>query len=314
MIFPVWDWRKLPGTTCIQGDEPPRARNGARGESAFAGGCSDGMYGFAAMGFKRDSLTARKAWLFNDKGYVCLGAGIAAPTEETVHTSVNQCLGVSDVVAGGPDGTARTVEGSAELQGPAWVWQDDVVYSVPSEQTLVVSNAVQHGSWYSINHTYDKEDAAAAVFSLGISHGSAVRDGTYEYHVIPGTGLAEAPAAQLKARTLSNTPALQAVHSDDAGLTQIAFYEAGRIDVPDIGTVEVDKPCLLQVRSTGNQMVVAASNPVNEPMLLQVAARSRVRGEGCTWDGQAGITRLEIQLPEGQMAGSSVVRTLTRGR
>ncbi|MDI1320221.1 MAG: polysaccharide lyase family 8 super-sandwich domain-containing protein, partial [bacterium] len=72
-IFPVWDWRKLPGTTCAQIPPPAFQTSAVRVE--FAGGVTDGRRGCAALDYRRDGVQARKAWFFGDDVVVCLGAG-----------------------------------------------------------------------------------------------------------------------------------------------------------------------------------------------------------------------------------------------
>ena len=49
-IFPVWDWCKIPGTTCPQMDTIPRMEKTWThlGESDFVGGVSDGDLGVVA--------------------------------------------------------------------------------------------------------------------------------------------------------------------------------------------------------------------------------------------------------------------------
>ena len=83
-LFPVWDWRRLPGTTCRQdqGSLVPNAK-ACRGRSNLVGGLSDGERGIAAMEYIRDGLRARKAWFFLDRAVVCLGAGIDCNEPET---------------------------------------------------------------------------------------------------------------------------------------------------------------------------------------------------------------------------------------
>jgi chondroitin AC lyase len=101
-IFPVWDWRKVPGTTVEQVPallEPRLVRS--MGETCFAGGVSDGIHGMAAMDLARDSLAAKKAWFYFDDEFVCLGAGITCDSSNSVCTSVNQCLRSGDVLAAG---------------------------------------------------------------------------------------------------------------------------------------------------------------------------------------------------------------------
>ena len=44
-IFPVWNWRKLPGVTCYQSNEPLKVLtiNGYRNNNDFTGGLSNGL-------------------------------------------------------------------------------------------------------------------------------------------------------------------------------------------------------------------------------------------------------------------------------
>ena len=92
-IFPVWDWRKVPGTTVEQAPEPlePRLVR-SMGKSSFVGGVSDGAYGMAAMGLARGSLAAKKAWFYFDDEFVCLGTGIScASSTPSAPRSTNAC-------------------------------------------------------------------------------------------------------------------------------------------------------------------------------------------------------------------------------
>ena len=47
-LMPVWDWQRIPGTTVELAPAPPR-RAPTQGETAFAGGVSDGSVGIAAF-------------------------------------------------------------------------------------------------------------------------------------------------------------------------------------------------------------------------------------------------------------------------
>jgi chondroitin AC lyase len=73
-LFPVWDWRRLPGTTCRQDQgslEPNQGLSGGGFRRRFVGW---------RVGHRGDGAPAtacgRKAWFFLDRAIVCLGAGI----------------------------------------------------------------------------------------------------------------------------------------------------------------------------------------------------------------------------------------------
>ena len=77
-IFPYWNWKKIPGTTTLQDDEPlpELTASGYRIPSDFVGGVSDGSDGIAVLDYNRLGVDAKKSWfIFNDQ-IVCLGAGV----------------------------------------------------------------------------------------------------------------------------------------------------------------------------------------------------------------------------------------------
>ncbi|OYV04079.1 MAG: hypothetical protein CFE26_18805, partial [Verrucomicrobiales bacterium VVV1] len=62
-LMPVWDWRRLPGTTVEQGTYSlkPSADWGVYGTSTHAGGASDGQDGIADFNYSRLGVAAKKA-------------------------------------------------------------------------------------------------------------------------------------------------------------------------------------------------------------------------------------------------------------
>src|SRR6185295_11065057 len=100
-IFPVWNWRQIPGVTCAQGDESLRwpARKDRSPMTDFVGAASDGSHAVAGMDFSQRGVRAHKAWVFVDNVIVCLGAGISSSEAAPVVTTINQCLLHGDVQA-----------------------------------------------------------------------------------------------------------------------------------------------------------------------------------------------------------------------
>jgi hypothetical protein len=118
-IFPVWDWRKVPGVTCPQaaGRLPRLGMDTYRPASSFVGGVSNGTYGAAALDLNRDGLTGKKSWFFFDNEVVCLGAGLHTDSDEDVTTSINQEWGHSDNAA---DEAANVF--ACPMGVPRWRW------------------------------------------------------------------------------------------------------------------------------------------------------------------------------------------------
>ena len=317
-IFPVWDWRKIPGTTVRQ--SPARLTTKGvrtRGTKAFVGGVSDGRYGVAAMDFRRGQLSARKSWFCFDRQFVCLGTAIASRAKGPVLTTVNQCHLRGDVTVGDAAARRPATRGEQSLTAPCWVHHDGVGYVFPGGGApLHLRTDAQTGSWYDINSGKFKtrEMETHDVYALWLDHGERVADGSYCYTVLPASTVrdvaryAERPDVQV----LSNTAQLQAVWHKPLGIVGAAFYEPGTVRTPSGRSIGVDRPCLVLWRETARQVCISVANPENQPLEVTLAVDTRLDGEGGTWDARSGQSLIRVGLPDGPFAGQSVTRALAR--
>jgi chondroitin AC lyase len=310
-IFPVWDWERVPGITCLRnGDWEGKGSVSANGETSFVGGVSDGMNGLAAMDFKRGTLSARKAWFYFDDVFVCLGSGITCTAAGPVITSINQCHLKGDVLVSGQDGSLQ--QGDHVLDDVTWVLHDSVGYAFPEGQSLHIGNQAQTGKWSNIGTCSDAE-VSLDVFSLWIEHGQSPDGASYAYVVYPDTNRSAIEEASSKnpVEIIANTPLLQAVHDAEDGVLQVAFHEPGTVTASTGRTIKADQPCLVLVREEGDAVHVAVSNPENAPLIVNVSINQALSGENCTNVGE-GRSTIRFDLPDGPMAGSSAVRTLRK--
>lgn len=308
-IFPVWDWEKLPGTTCEQTGDVS-VRNGTRGERSFVGGVSDGLYGMAAMDFARGGLTCKKAWFFFDDEYVCLGAGIRCESEHPVVTTVQQCLLDGDVLAGSAGGQALAPS-VHELNAERWVHHAGVGYVFLEATDVELANGAQKGSWGRIGPVQTPQ-IEADVFRLSINHGASPKGAGYSYVVAPGMSAEKIAeyAQSLRVKVLANTSALQACRCAVLGVLGIAAYEAGTVALEGLPEIKVSQPCLLLWREDAEGVTVAVSNPENEPGTIEVEVGEILIGGGAR--AAEGSTVLTFELPGGLEAGRSVVKRLMR--
>ena len=316
-IFPVWDWRRIPGVTCRQdaGSLPAYGgKNPNRGATSLAGGVSDGTYGAAAFDYAKGGVTARKAWFFFDDEFVCLGAGIAAEGNAASVTSLNQCLLKGPIQVHEGERTRALEKGKAELACPAWVYHDGVGYVLLDGAKAVVQAEGQSGSWRDINARGSLNPLTMDVFSLWIDHGAAPKSASYAYLVVPAMEANEFPAYAEKApvEVLCNTGDLQAVTHRKLGLTEAAFYKPGRLEIPGGPAISVDKPCMVLLQVGDNGVRLAVADPQNAPLLVHVELGGKLAGDGIEWQAQSKVSRLTVQLPDGIHAGQSVVRNLKR--
>lgn len=256
-IFPLWDWRRIPGITArlTDGPLPVLDWDGYRIDTDFAGGVSDGRLGAAALDFKRDGVVARKAWFFFEGRIVCLGAGIGSGSDDLVLTSVAQQHRSGPIWLGPDAGVAGPGEngGRRELATPGWLWHDGTGVVFPVAGRVVAESARRTGRWNDVATFGSTEPETGEVFSAWFDHGAAPKEANYAYVLLPGADK-EATAAFLRSpdvRILANTPAVQAAESGDALMA--VFFQPGRVESDPVGELAVDQPCV----------VLARKNPVD---------------------------------------------------
>jgi hypothetical protein len=309
-IFPVWDWRRLPGTTTEQTaySLKPASDWGVAGTSSFAGGVSDGMHSLTVFDYDRRGVGAHKSWFFFDDEFVALGAGIDAPaaTGEVI-TTLNQTFRKGTTSWGATTGQTGTLTtGTLSRSDLAWAVHDGIGYVFPTASSATIRSVSQSGSWSAINSSQSSAPVSADVFSLQVNHGRTPRDAGYAYVVLPGSTAVEtaAYAADPGIRILSNTRTLQAVRHDGLGLTQAAFFAPGTLAAGGGLSLAVDKPAAVMLQETTTGLRLSAANPAAVATTLRVD----VRREGA--DAAADFARVTLRLPGGELGGSTVIREL----
>jgi len=299
-IFPVWNWRSIPGITAEQ--DGPLGRVRVSGRRSFVGGVSDGDFGLAVMNFARGTLRARKSWFFFDREFVALGAGITCDSGNQVVTSVNQCLLKGEVLSA----RVKLPKGTHKLVGPAWVYHDGVGYLFPEKTSVTLRSGNQTGSWHRIHTASSKDKVELEVFSLSIDHGKKPKGAKYTYIVAPGVTAKAMPAYARNpgVEILRNTYSLQAVQHKELRILAAAFYKRGKLSTTEGLTVSVDQPCLLLLREDKKGIRATLSNPTNQKLSVNLT----VAQEG------AALVRRKFDLPGGEKAGRSVGARLSIGK
>ena len=319
-VFPVYDWRKIPGTTVVQ-DKPMPHHNRIiqRGRTDFAGGVDDGTYGAVGFDFESplDDLKARKSWFFFDNEYVCLGAGIRSDEKHPVATTLNQALLNGAVAVLDESGVREMARGAHELRKPRAVWHDQVAYVFPGAAKVHLQNDRAKGSWWRITRQAWARGADAVEldrFLLWLDHGSAPKDAEYAYIVAPGLAL-EALATyadEPPVRIVSNTPQLQAVAHPGAEVVYGVFYEAGTMSVPGGPQIELAQPGLVLCRfENGRVRRLAVADPTAKLARMRLSVHAQLEGEGdgwkAVWNAERKRTDIRVDLPRGLSAGKSVM-------
>ena len=319
-IYPLWNWRCLPGTTVEDGNPPLEWKNlRTQGVRPFVGGVSDGDYGLAAMDFARGpltgerlryhrahrinaaavTLTARKAWFFFDREMVCLGAGITGKTGRPVSTTLNQCRLNGKVTAS--EGVQLGAEG-AVFSGPAWIHHDGIGYLLSEGGRANLETKEKTGSWESINQSRPGTTITEPVFNLWLDHGKKPREERYVYHILPDVDAADmAPLSQQRdIEVLSNSSELQAVRHKRLGITAAAFYSPGKLEVASEADLAVDSSCILLVRELPNNRLRLALSKPDASAAVPTAVTVSI-----------GDRQIVFSPPTGPDRGKSVVREIS---
>lgn len=316
-IMPVWNWRRLPGTTVEQDSRSlkPTDAFGVSGTATYAGGVSDGTYSAAAFKYDRYNVAARKSWFFFDQEFVAAGAAInAASATSNVNTTLNQTLLKGTVsYKTASDNSVKTV-GLGDAVTPSglkWVFHDGVGYFFPvAADNATIRAATQTGTWKSINQRYDDTTVNKDVFTLYLNHGKQFTGGSYLYLVVPGltVGKMDAYLADNPINVLKNTSSVQAVRQTQSDITQAAFYSAGSVTFSPGQSFSVDAPSALLLRRPENAFQLTASSPEAKSFTLGVnLSDAKFSGQGTTWlDGFVSDSTVKFSLPDGDYVGSSV--------
>jgi chondroitin AC lyase len=311
-IQPVWDWRKLPGVTYFETNDPfPYGADvSQRGQTDFVGGVSDGQVGVTAMDWVKDEVVARKAYFFFEQGFVCLGAGISGDRDENVITGVNQCLLNGDVLVLGASLTAmgrgRMVGG--DVRG---VYHNGVGYYFLDQPKVVIRSDAQRGSWKDLEeNSTRKEQIQKDVFALWMDHGERPLDDTYAYVVMPGMvrDMFESEADRLPFTILKNTPSIQAIEFANQNLAQVVFFDAGQVQVLGGLDVTVSAPCLLMLRRDGNQWTLSVADPTQKLTQIQVTLNRLLMGDNVVGDDDNCVVL--VNLPQNEWAGKTATVSL----
>jgi chondroitin AC lyase len=309
-VMPVWDWQRLPGTTVEHTGVIPyydmfKTGTHALGKSTLVGSVSDGFYGLSAMDYARSgvSVTAKKAYFFFDTEVVALGADIDSSSKAApVFTSINQVLQDGSVIVKDAAGQ-RTLQlgDAASLSGTGWVVHDGLGYVIidPTSQTTVQAKLQSGGG------------LVLPVFSAWIDHGKTPQNATYAYIVIPDVTV-ESLTSYLQApplKILSNTANIQAVQNTTTGVTQIAFYSAGTLEIEPGFTIKVDKAANLIVKRSGSAITITAADPLQKASSINIDISRRLTGTGASLLADGTSTRITFALPASPTAGASVTRS-----
>jgi chondroitin AC lyase len=307
-LFPVWDWRRLPGTTCRQdqGSLQPNPK-ACRGRSSFVGGLSDGEHGIAALEYMREGLRARKVWFFLDQAVVCLGAGIDGNEPEMVLTSVNQCALNGPVTICANRHMSELERGAHSLNELEWVHHDGIGYILLEPKAAMVCAQAQTGDWHRVHSRESTRSIERDVFSLWLDHGSRPHDARYAYVVLPDVDASALPSlcGSLPITILQQTASTMAIASQDGKRVQAVFFGPGRLTWGDDSSLDAATPCLVALERTAKTVRLYVADPTQKQKTIELQLSGRYAGPETRYDGSKGQTEVTVRLPQEGFAGQT---------
>ena len=307
-IFPFLDWKKIPGTTTQQDDDPlpVLTASGYRIESDFVGGVSDGEHGVAALDYNRNGLTARKSWFMMDGMIICLGNGISSKRGQDVTTSVNQSHLNSPVII---KSEGLKAEESQKLLNPEWILHDNIGYIFPNGGSLTLDTNQVEGSWNWVASRYPDERLQRGIFKLWFDHGINPVHQDYQYVIMPNAS--EPKINEIYTSNpyqIKNTKNLQQVISKDGTVAGLVFYEAGKSEF--FGGVEVSDPCVMMAENKTDKVEISIADPTQKLKSIQIMLKGKFNGNGAKSERNG--TSIRVELPTGGQTGNTVQVTLVR--
>lgn len=283
--------RRIPGTTTDAREMQEWAyRSGWKSPKAYAG-CMDlyGSFGIGAFEYSayhydgheadgtiddgygggfvyyENDLEAKKSYFFFDGEVVCLGAGIKSTMNSPVRTTVEhrrlvKPLGGELISAAGekmPDGEFLK---TGEI--PFICIEDFAGYVFPSGGEVELKRYIRREStkldgYFTGSVNTDTQFCA----EINILHGENPSDASYAYVILPYADEEQTAiyAKDPKIDIIKNSPACQAVRKSSAGVTSIAFYEAG-----ECSGVKTDIPAIVMLGERDGVLTFSVCDPTQK--------------------------------------------------
>lgn len=250
-IFPLWDWRKLPGVTAFEDDAPmPLIKSyRPRNKGTFVGAVSDGKQGMTVMELERAGVKAHKAWICTDDFILCLGAGIQADSNLVVTTSVEQCHKNGDLLFWDKGKWSSVHTKQSAPEGEQRFFHDKTGYIIWGNQNEVVAETAERtGRWYDVMQMYTPQEVKGEVATIYLKHGVAPKQGTYQYLILPEKNKEDVETFNLSdIRILRNDAAVQAVYTGKYETCWVAAYQPVQLTVTSGLTLDIRTPGIYMI-------------------------------------------------------------------
>lgn len=198
-IFPLMDWRKIPGVTAHEDTRNVPQKNNVvfKNETNLVGGISYEADGMTAMELNRAGLKGYKSWFFTDNFVLCLGAGINSDSLLCVTTTIDQCNRKGPLVYRSGK-RWKQINNQQYIEGKDLrFFHDNTGYIVIRKASCIAKSEHRTGRWHDVMSLYEPKIVEGDVISLHINHGASPRNEGYAYLVLPASNPKEVSSFNL---------------------------------------------------------------------------------------------------------------------
>lgn len=274
-IFPVWDWRKIPGTTVVHNDEKKERISGDNNETLMF---SDGKNGITAMNLNNQNLSAKKAWFFFGDTIAALGAGITSESKDPIVTTIDQRIWNQPVETSETpkldDSTHKTIS------KPGWVYHNGIGYIFPGNNDRIhLMLNKREASWEKINQRYEGEShVKEKVLGMWINHGKNPENNQYQYIVAPGATKEEFEKIKGESliKIISNHGGVQAAENTKLAVTEAVFWKADTLKTADDITISTNQPAAVQLKRNGDEWIINAKRADGSDKRLKILVKKKI--------------------------------------
>ncbi|KAG0169856.1 hypothetical protein DFQ30_003145 [Apophysomyces sp. BC1015] len=314
-VFGAWDWNLVPGATVDYGATPLNCNHTQFfGNESFVGGVALNNTGIAVMNYTNPytgSLSWQKTVIFFPNAYgVQISSARSKNDSAPIITTLDQRRQNTNVTIDGQEGIHEQYDKSLSDGKQHTLWSGDIGYTFPpvastSEITLKTTMMNLKSNWSAIG--ISTGDERVPMYTATVQHGQK-----FEYYVQPALD----KEAFVKKTNDSITfvrcedPVVRGAYSPRDSALGLAFWTPGKFRRSFLThdaskeefeiAVETDHPIVLMFQQTSVWWDLAVADP---SQLLKTVRLT------ITFEEKKPI-KLDIKLPQGPLAGSSVIRKL----
>jgi chondroitin AC lyase len=320
-IFPLWNWRQLPGITALQDQSSLRlgrvnSPENFLNRSEYAGGIAAGSYGVASFCLDQTDLKAHKSYFCIPKGILCLGSDISSASDARVTTTLNQALLKGSVRIGDRNGERALAPGKHRFTDLSYVHHDRTLYLLLGEQAVELATDPVTGAWSSIFTECSSAPITKPIFKLLVDQGEKPCHGSYAYAILPAVEQADIARkmAEFSVSIVANSATIHAVFDRARQCCLASFFRPGQVEVEGVGNVNVSAPCIITVQYEDDNLLLRVCDPTQKQEGAQIEISGIYYGAGARVLPATQTTMLTCRFPKGAKAGQAISFSLNKSQ